>query len=86
MNITLKYYWPTILWTVFIFVMCTIKMGEIGNAPMFFPGFDKLVHCGFYFVWVVVYANGFLRTIGLEKVNFGWVCATAIGRICLPTL
>jgi len=41
---------------------------------MFFPGFDKLVHCGFYFVWVVVYANGFIRKNGLEKLTFGVEC------------
>jgi len=28
---------------------------------MFFPGFDKMVHCGFFFVLVVFYCNGHLR-------------------------
>lgn len=74
MNTTFRYYWPTILWTIFIFIMCSIKMGPITHEPMFFPGFDKLVHCGFYFVWVVVYANGFIRKNGLEKLTFGVEC------------
>ena len=28
---------------------------------MFFPGFDKLVHCGFFFMMVVLYSNGLIR-------------------------
>jgi VanZ family protein len=28
---------------------------------LFFPGFDKLVHCGFFFVLVVVYCCGLIR-------------------------
>ena len=48
-----KYYWPAILWALFILLLCSIKIGEESNLPMFFPGFDKLVHCGFFFVLVV---------------------------------
>lgn len=56
-----KYYGPAILWALFIFVMCTAKLGNAGNSPLFFPGFDKLVHCGFFFVLVVVYCCGLIR-------------------------
>ncbi|MGZ3757858.1 MAG: VanZ family protein [Mucilaginibacter sp.] len=70
MKLTFKYYWPAILWTLFILLMCSIKMGGISGSPMFFPGFDKLVHCGFYFVWVIVYANGFIRQRGLSALTF----------------
>ncbi|MDP9048759.1 MAG: VanZ family protein [Bacteroidota bacterium] len=41
--------------------MCTIKLGEAGNSPLFFAGFDKLVHCGFFLVLVVFYCCGLLR-------------------------
>lgn len=36
-------------------------MGHIEQGPVFFAGFDKLVHCGFFFVLVVFYSNGILR-------------------------
>jgi len=51
-----KAYWLTILWALFIFVMCTAKLGSVEQSPIFFPGFDKLVHCGFFFVLVVLWA------------------------------
>jgi hypothetical protein len=56
-----KYYGPAILWALFIFIMCTIKIGETGNSRLFFPGFDKLVHCGFFFVLVVSCSYGWIR-------------------------
>jgi len=70
MKPTIKYYWPTILWTIVIFILCSIKMGSISNSPMFFPGFDKLVHCGMYFVLVVCYYNGFIRSRSLPRLTF----------------
>lgn len=57
-----KYHRPTILWALFIFTMCSIKIGDnITHQPLFFPGFDKLVHCGFFFVLVVFWCNGIIR-------------------------
>lgn len=59
-----KYYGPAILWALFVFTMCTIKLGHVGDSPLFFPGFDKLVHCGFLFVMVVIYCYGLIRQSG----------------------
>ena len=61
MKTLFKYYGPAILWALFIFVMCTVHLGKFAESPIFFPGFDKLVHCGFFFVLVVFYCNGFIR-------------------------
>lgn len=61
MKTLFKYYGPAILWALFIFVMCSVHLGRIAESPIFFPGFDKLVHCGFFFVLVVFYGNGFIR-------------------------
>lgn len=61
MNGILKYQRLTLWWALFIFTMCNAKLGHIGSSPRFFPGFDKLVHCGFFFVFVVLAANGFIR-------------------------
>ncbi len=59
-----KYYGPAILWALFVFIMCTIKLGHVGDSPLFFPGFDKLVHCGFLFVMVVMCCYGLIRHSG----------------------
>lgn len=62
MKIFPKYQRLTILWALFIFVMCTIKINEeVSNEPMFFPGFDKLVHSGFFFLLVILWCNGIIR-------------------------
>ncbi len=63
MKVLFKYYGPAILWAFFIFIMCAAKLGSITESPIFFPGFDKLVHCGFFFVLVVFYCNGLIRKL-----------------------
>ena len=49
------------MWAIFIFTLCTIKLGGVEDSPLFFAGFDKLVHCGFFFVFAIFYANGLIR-------------------------
>ena len=62
MRFSAKYQRLTILWALFIFIMCTIKISEeVSDEPMFFPGFDKLVHSGFFFLLVVLWCNGIIR-------------------------
>jgi VanZ family protein len=56
-----KYYWPTLLWALFILIICSIPMGEVGSSSRFFPGFDKLVHCGLFFVLATLYCEGGIR-------------------------
>lgn len=60
MNRRLRYQGPTILWALFVFIMCVIKM-DAEQSPLFFPGFDKLVHCGFFLVFSVLYSFGIIR-------------------------
>lgn len=57
-----KYQRPTVLWALFVLVMCSIKIGDnVTNEPLFFPGFDKLVHSGFFFLLVILWCNGIIR-------------------------
>lgn len=65
-----KYYWPAILWALFIFVMCAIDLGDVGKSHLFFPGFDKLTHCGFFFVLVVFYCNGLIRQQTASAISY----------------
>lgn len=58
----LKYQSWAILWTVFIFILCNIKMPDDNNEPgIFFKGFDKLVHVGFFFVLTIFLFYGKIR-------------------------
>jgi VanZ family protein len=57
----LKYYRPAILWAFFILIICNLPMGGIDKSPRFFPGFDKLVHCGLFAVLAVLYCMGSIR-------------------------
>ena len=70
MKVIFKYYGPAILWALFILFMCSIKLGKIGDSPLFFPGFDKLVHCGFFFVLVVFYCNGLIRQHSKQILSY----------------
>ena len=76
-----KYQWPTVLWAILIFTLCSINMGSVGESHLFFPGFDKLVHCGFFFVIIVFSINGFLR-----QQNKGQLSYTAAGVITLGAI
>ena len=78
MKVLFKYYGPAILWALFIFIMCTIKLGKVTESPMFFPGFDKLVHCGFFFVLVVFYCNGLIRKLLPLPLSYKWVITVTI--------
>ncbi len=77
MKIAIKYYGLTIVWALFIFILCSIKMGAVSNSPMFFPGFDKLTHCGLFFVLVVLYYTGYLKKHGRANLTIA-VCVLII--------
>ncbi|MDB5144480.1 MAG: hypothetical protein JWQ66_3193 [Mucilaginibacter sp.] len=71
MRTRLKYHSLTILWALLIFVMCSIKIGDnITHQPLFFPGFDKLVHCGFFFVLVIFWCNGMIRQQNTRLISY----------------
>jgi hypothetical protein len=70
MNRRLKYQGPTILWALFVFGMCTAKLGKVEDSPLFFPGFDKLVHCGFFLVFVIFYSFGVIRQHNFSRFPF----------------
>lgn len=67
----LKYQRPTILWALFILIMCSVKIGNnIAHEPLFFPGFDKLVHSGFFFVLVIFWCNGIIRQQKTRLISY----------------
>jgi VanZ family protein len=70
MNAVLKNQRLTLLWALFIFILCNIQFGSVGKSSLFFPGFDKLAHCGLFFVLVVFSANGFIRQNLNERLSY----------------
>lgn len=58
------------MWALFIFIMCNADFGSAGKSHFFFPGFDKLVHCGFFFMLVVLIGNSYIRKNGPDNLWF----------------
>jgi VanZ family protein len=86
MKMAFKYYGPAILWALFILMMCSINLGKVSHSPMFFPGFDKLTHCGFFLVLVVFCCYGFIKKKGITNFTIGvafiiTLCAILCGGI-----
>jgi len=63
----LKYQKPTAWWAFFILIMCSISFASIGKSHLFFPGFDKLVHCGLFLVFSVFAGSGFIRQYSARR-------------------
>jgi VanZ family protein len=78
MKAFLKYQRLTILWALFVFIMCNADFGGVGKSHLFFPGFDKLVHCGFFFMVVTLAFNGYIRKHGADNLWFKPVFVIAV--------
>jgi hypothetical protein len=57
----LKYQSWTILWVIVILIFCNIKMPDTSGSGIFFEGFDKLVHLGFFYVLTILLFYGKIR-------------------------
>ena len=57
----LKYQSWAIFWTVVILVLCNIKMPDTSGSGIFFEGFDKMVHLGFFYVLTIFLFYGKIR-------------------------
>lgn len=62
----LKYQGPALCWALVIFILCNISFGSVGKSHLFFPGFDKLTHCGLFVVLVVFLGGGCIRQHGIR--------------------
>lgn len=58
------------MWALFIFIMCNANFGSVGKSHLFFEGFDKLVHCGFFYMLVVLCGNNYIRKNGPDTLWF----------------
>ncbi|MBL4677391.1 MAG: VanZ family protein [Mucilaginibacter sp.] len=69
MKPTLKYYGPAILWALFVLIICAIPIGVKEGRGVFFVGFDKLTHCGLFFVLSVLYCAGSIRKWNTRNIR-----------------
>ena len=59
---TLRYQYLSILWAIFVLVICEAPpISDVRTGFTFFEGFDKLAHTGFFFVLTVLLFNGKIR-------------------------
>lgn len=72
MRTILKYNRLTFLWALFIFIICNVDLGGVGKSHLFFEGFDKLTHCGLFFVLVTFCGVEYLRKNNLNTLPWLW--------------
>lgn len=66
----INYYGPAILWALFILIICSVPMGGVGESHLFFPGFDKLVHCGLFAVLAIFYCAASIKRLNTRTILF----------------
>ncbi len=65
----MKHYRWALLWAVVILVLCSLPSESTDSVPKF-PGIDKLVHTGFFFVFTVLLYYGAIRRFGTSKPSW----------------
>lgn len=66
----MKHYSWAILWAIVVLVLCGIPSESTDSIPKF-PGIDKLVHSGFFFVFTVLLYYGAIRKAGTSRPSWG---------------
>lgn len=59
---SLSYQRWSLVWTVFILILCTAKMPDTSGSGFFFQGFDKIVHLGFFYVLTILLFYGKIQS------------------------
>jgi len=50
----MKHYIWAIIWAILVLFLVSSPMPDVSSSPDIFPGIDKLVHTGFFFVFTVL--------------------------------
>lgn len=58
---TLRYQYLAIIWAAVVTVLCSLPADDLPDGSLFFEGFDKLAHTGFFFVLSVLLFYGKIR-------------------------
>ena len=73
MAILIKAFRLTLLWALFILIICNANLGKVGHSPLFFAGFDKITHCGLFFVFVIFYASELIRKHKTDVLSYKYM-------------
>lgn len=65
----MKHYIWAVLWAVVVVILCGIPSAATDDVPKF-PGMDKLVHTGFFFVFTVLLYYGAIRQAGTFRPSW----------------
>ena len=65
----MKHYIWAVLWAVVVVVLCSLPATATDDVPNF-PGLDKLVHTGFFFVFTVLLYYGAIRRAGTFRPSW----------------
>jgi|SRR5690606_26160460 len=65
----MKHYSWAVLWALVVLVLCGLPSESTDSVPKF-PGIDKLVHCGFFFVFTVLLYYGAIRKAGTSRPSW----------------
>ena len=65
----MKHYIWAVLWAMVVVVLCSLPSAATDDVPKF-PGIDKLVHTGFFFVFTVLLYYGAIRRVGSARPSW----------------
>src|SRR5690606_25505953 len=65
----MKHYIWAVFWAVVVVVLCSLPSAATDEVPNF-PGMDKLVHTGFFFVFTVLLYYGAIRQVGTSRPSW----------------
>ncbi len=71
----MKHYIWAVLWALVVLVLCSLPSAATDEVPKF-PGIDKLVHTGFFFVFTVLLYYGAIRQVGTFRPS--WRISTRV--------
>lgn len=79
---TIRYQYLAIIWASIVLILCDIPMDDAPGNLVFFEGFDKLVHTGFFFVFTVLLFYGKIR----QQRSYQYRILTVIKILIVATL
>ncbi|HET8827798.1 MAG TPA: VanZ family protein [Pelobium sp.] len=80
---TLKFQWPAVTWALLVLILCDIPVSEVPGSSLFFEGFDKMVHLGFFFVLTVLLFYGKIYQQNSFEYRFLTIVKIVIINVCL---
>lgn len=75
----MRHYVWAVVWAVFVLFLTTSPIQDITNSRFSFPGIDKLVHTGFFFVFTILMFFGSLKNSDSPH----WFSFSAVGNVLI---